>query len=262
MACAKSSEIPLSKRSQYGLKQYANGLKRYVNGASMASVYSRLSPSYARGYGPFSLHGLHGGWGWCPWSNNLGGGCRGDLPQLCNVGTDKVDTMTFQSVDQLQLKWCHPPSWDQWITVAEQWVKIINPCMVATARSRTRVLGSGLGRHLGGCHRMPVYNLAVSQAFSRREARAEARGRFIMALWPDGESHLSWAGLETSSRWVANGFQATSIIIAEARKAKGAGWDLLQIPDPSSSDGKRGLDPDCYNYRGNLSHCFQHLVSP
>ena len=40
--------FPLSKRSQYGLKWYTNG-------ASTASVYSRLSPSYARAYGPFSL---------------------------------------------------------------------------------------------------------------------------------------------------------------------------------------------------------------
>ena len=47
--------FPLSKRSQYGLKRYANGLKRYANGARTASVYSRLSPSYARAYGPFSL---------------------------------------------------------------------------------------------------------------------------------------------------------------------------------------------------------------
>ena len=43
----------LSKRSQYGLKRYANGLKWYANGARTASVYSRLSPSYARVYGPF-----------------------------------------------------------------------------------------------------------------------------------------------------------------------------------------------------------------
>ena len=47
--------LPLSKRSQYGLKWYANRLKRYANGARMASVYSRLSPSYACAYGPFSL---------------------------------------------------------------------------------------------------------------------------------------------------------------------------------------------------------------
>ena len=47
--------FPLSKWSQYGLKRYANGLKRYANGASTASVYSRLSPSYARAYEPFSL---------------------------------------------------------------------------------------------------------------------------------------------------------------------------------------------------------------
>ena len=40
---------------KYGLKQYANGLKWYANGASMASIYSRLSPSYARAYVPFSL---------------------------------------------------------------------------------------------------------------------------------------------------------------------------------------------------------------
>ena len=45
---AWTTEIPLSKRSQYGLKRYANGLKRYSNGASTASVYSRLSLSYAR----------------------------------------------------------------------------------------------------------------------------------------------------------------------------------------------------------------------
>ena len=50
-----TTEIPLSKRSQYGLKRYTNGLKWYANGASTASVYSRLSPSYARVYGPFSL---------------------------------------------------------------------------------------------------------------------------------------------------------------------------------------------------------------
>ena len=49
---------PLSKRSQYRLKRYANGLKRYANGASTASVYSRLSPSYARVYGPFLPNGL------------------------------------------------------------------------------------------------------------------------------------------------------------------------------------------------------------
>ena len=47
--------LPLSKRSQYGLKRYTNGLKRYANGASTASVNSRLSPSYARVYRPFSL---------------------------------------------------------------------------------------------------------------------------------------------------------------------------------------------------------------
>ena len=51
---SKRSQYGL-KRSQYGLKWYANGLKRYANGASTASVYSRLSPSYARAYGPFSL---------------------------------------------------------------------------------------------------------------------------------------------------------------------------------------------------------------
>ena len=45
---ASTTGLPLSKRSQYGLKRYANG-------ASTASVYSRLSPSYARAYGPFSL---------------------------------------------------------------------------------------------------------------------------------------------------------------------------------------------------------------
>ena len=52
------TEIPLSKRSQYGLKRYANGLKRYANGASTASIYSRLSPSFARVYGPFSMCSL------------------------------------------------------------------------------------------------------------------------------------------------------------------------------------------------------------
>ena len=51
----ENSKIPLSKRSQYGLKRYANGLKRYANGASTVSVYCRLSPSYARTYRPFSL---------------------------------------------------------------------------------------------------------------------------------------------------------------------------------------------------------------
>ena len=45
---ASTMEIPWSKWSQYGLKRYANG-------ASTASVYSRLSPSHGRAYGPFSL---------------------------------------------------------------------------------------------------------------------------------------------------------------------------------------------------------------
>ena len=53
---ASTTEIPLSKWSQYGLKRYVNGLKRYTNDASTASVYSRLSPSYASAYGPFSLY--------------------------------------------------------------------------------------------------------------------------------------------------------------------------------------------------------------
>ena len=52
---ASTTGFPLSKRSQYRLKRYANGLKRYANGASTVSVYSRLSPSYVRAYGSFSL---------------------------------------------------------------------------------------------------------------------------------------------------------------------------------------------------------------
>ena len=52
---ASTTGFPLSNRSQYGLKWYANGLKRYANGASTTSVYSRLSPSYACAYRPFSL---------------------------------------------------------------------------------------------------------------------------------------------------------------------------------------------------------------
>ena len=52
---ASTTGFPLSKRSQYRLKRFTNGLKRYANGARTASVYSRLSPSYARVYGPFSF---------------------------------------------------------------------------------------------------------------------------------------------------------------------------------------------------------------
>ena len=37
--------FPLSKRSQYGLKRYANRLKRYANGASTASIYIQQAES-------------------------------------------------------------------------------------------------------------------------------------------------------------------------------------------------------------------------